>query len=327
MGGQQFLVGDELGDEIRKILAEHGVRCAVAFWGAGAETLVTGTDARIICNLRMGGTNPFAMRMVKADIRKRDDLHAKVYLGKNKAIVASANASANGLGLEGVEQAGWVEAGTLTDDVAPIAEWFEALWNGSQQVVKADWAAAERAWRARTKPTLTSFDSFDPEADDLPLVNWITWGDWEVCPEAIAVDGVVDEGLLAQVERGLELEHPDDKGVLAGRWVLTWTRGRQGPPPPSRRPWWVRLGHATVREAFRVTGEERKRDVVIAVETMPPVPFDPTERRFVTALRDVLLRPEYADLLVTEYDPPWFKTREPLMRSLWRDVKIAYRES
>ncbi len=255
---KRFLVGDELGDQIRKVLAEPGVRCAVAFWGAGAETLVTGEGAKVICNLRMGGTNPFALRKVKAGIRKRDDLHAKVYLGKDLAIVTSANASANGLGLEGVEQAGWVEAGVMTDDVAPIAEWFEALWMGSQPVGKADWLAAEKAWRARTKPTLTSFDGFDPDGDDLPLVNWIIWGDWGGVPRGHCGRWRGRRRAACAGRKGIGTGAPRRQDVLAGRWVLCWTRGRHGPPPPSGRPWWVRLGHATIKEAYRVTGEEQK---------------------------------------------------------------------
>lgn len=41
-----------------------------------------------------------------------DDLHAKVYLSSNGVVVGSANASANGVGLEAGEQASWIEAGS-----------------------------------------------------------------------------------------------------------------------------------------------------------------------------------------------------------------------
>lgn len=321
----KFLVGAHLSDAVRDLLAEPGVRCAVAFWGAGSEELITGAGARVICNLRMGGTNPWAFAQVQAERRKRDDLHAKVYIGARSAVVASANASVNGLGLEGGEQGHWIEAGMLTDDVGPLAAWFEALWAGSDEIQPADWRAARKAWAARTKPTLLSFEDFDPASAKLPFVAWMGDVDWETCTEAIEAQfGATNEALIWRVEAGLELEHPNDEEAMADRWVLCFHRGRKGPPPASTRPWWTRLGRNVLKGAFRYGGEERRRDVVMAAETMPPVPFDPTEKRFVAALREVLGRPKYADLVEEDYEAPWFSPRERLLAPFWRDVKVSY---
>lgn len=115
-----FLFGTDLSREIRSILAEKGAKCAVAFWGRGCESWVIGLDCKVVATLRMGGTNPRALRNVRAEIRQCDTLHAKVYIGRNRAVVTSANASINGLALQGLEQASWIEAGILVEDLRDI---------------------------------------------------------------------------------------------------------------------------------------------------------------------------------------------------------------
>ena len=118
---------------MKRILAQPGSRSAVAFWGEGSQGLVTGDRARVICNLKAGGTNPFALQKLKADLRQCDQLHAKVYIGQSDAIVASANVSANVLGLEGDEQACWIEAGVQLEEIADVSDWFETQWDQSRQ--------------------------------------------------------------------------------------------------------------------------------------------------------------------------------------------------
>jgi hypothetical protein len=151
-----FLVGCELTQAIRTLTKREKVDCAVAFWGDGAERMFRRTSAwtsRIICNLRMGGTNPQVIRRLLEFVRIRhcDALHAKIYLGSNRAIVTSANASANGLGINGASSATWIEAGYLTTEVTPIRVWFEALWESSNAITDADLTAAEAAWSGRQK--------------------------------------------------------------------------------------------------------------------------------------------------------------------------------
>jgi len=46
-----------------------------------------GGGSKVIANLRMGGTNPYALRKVRAEIRQNDRLHAKVYIGAERLVV------------------------------------------------------------------------------------------------------------------------------------------------------------------------------------------------------------------------------------------------
>jgi hypothetical protein len=69
-------------------------------------------------------------------IRQSDKLHAKVWIGDQRALVSSANASVNGLRFEGSTQNCWNEAGLLVDDeetVCNIRHWFDTFWNDENE--------------------------------------------------------------------------------------------------------------------------------------------------------------------------------------------------
>ena len=143
----------------QSIACSNRVDLAVAFWGKGAtgelrlsEALEAERNIRIICNLRIGGTNPDEIKkLINAGVpvRHSDRLHAKVYILDGFVIVGSANVSSNGLGFEGKE-AHWDEANLLTDEVAireEIGSWFEQQWLRANKVDDTDLEAAERNFR------------------------------------------------------------------------------------------------------------------------------------------------------------------------------------
>ena len=118
--------------ELEQLIGENNqLRCAVAFWGKGANNLFIdfakrGGNLQIICNLESGATNPNVINelldMQNVEVRQLNDLHAKVISGENKAIVGSANFSCNGLNLEESEQTGWEEAGIDPEITAKICQ-------------------------------------------------------------------------------------------------------------------------------------------------------------------------------------------------------------
>ncbi|WP_254789261.1 phospholipase D-like domain-containing protein [Azotobacter beijerinckii] len=86
------------------------------------------------------------------EVRTLDDLHAKVMLGDNGAVVGSANFSSNGLGLEGDECSGWREAGLFTNDAAQLAivqAWFDGIWDAARQISEEALQQAESNWEKR----------------------------------------------------------------------------------------------------------------------------------------------------------------------------------
>lgn len=134
---------------------------AVAFWGEGATTqlgLRSGRNARILLDLTAGATNPKVVEQLQemkgVQVKQRDRLHAKLYLGQNEMIVGSANASANGLGAEGHEATHWCELGVRTacpDALAQAAAWFDRQWSCGLKITPRDITAAKEKWKLRRR--------------------------------------------------------------------------------------------------------------------------------------------------------------------------------
>lgn len=176
------------GPALEKALAEAGsdgtgMSLAVAFWGAGSKNrlgLRGGADTRVLCNLTMGGTNPFEIRDmldVGINVLQHPTLHAKIgFVGEAMSFVGSSNMSSNGLGLEGDELAGWQEANVLFKGLNPeVLQRFKALWKQGQEITKDDLEEAKRRWRARR--TLGLKDKRPATALDISLVTAIRAND------------------------------------------------------------------------------------------------------------------------------------------------------
>lgn len=141
-----FVSGQEMSDAILKIMGGSNLRCAVAFWGRGAEAFITraGTvvgDAKIVCDLSMGGCVPDALvelgSPTNPSIRNKAGLHAKVYLSEAGVVVGSANASDNGIGFTPAGP-GLLEAGTFhearSDAWTAAADWFDRVYDNALPV-------------------------------------------------------------------------------------------------------------------------------------------------------------------------------------------------
>ncbi|MBP8232104.1 MAG: phospholipase D family protein [Rhizorhabdus sp.] len=113
-----FVAGTDLTSATMYILGGARLRCAVAYWGAGAERRfdpATLHGAKLICNLG-GATDPDTIRKLMAtgaQVRMDRNLHAKVYISDRGAVISSANQSANGLGDGNGRQPLWREAGVV----------------------------------------------------------------------------------------------------------------------------------------------------------------------------------------------------------------------
>lgn len=138
MSDCELLHGQALSDRIRVICAEDTVDCAVAFISAAVRDDLfprwKKQTVRIVCDISMGCNSQSTLKSYGAprsdNLRVRDGLHTKIYVSTSGAVIASANASINGVGLKsrpagnmeaGVffapHTAGWREAGQLFDQL------------------------------------------------------------------------------------------------------------------------------------------------------------------------------------------------------------------
>lgn len=323
----EFLHGPELSRAIRKILEESAARAAVAFWGNGSQDWVAGPDVRVVANLMMGGTNPYAFEKVLANKRQSNTLHAKVYIGAKHTVICSANASINGLALEGSAQAGWIEAGVQCPTTQEMVDWFEDLWRRpGSEITKPQWKEAKRLWDLRRSsflPSLASFAHFDPDAVDLPAFTWVSnEDDWTVNEEALAATGLVGDEAERRVNNGLWIRHPDDAPVLSNRWVLVVTKLKNG--GIGRRPWFIQMSDVFVPNGFCWSDGE-PQDILLSADRTYPRPFDQQEPRFVGALRKVLARNEFAGLLDDDVaNQTWYVPRHEMSRRLWKALRSEY---
>jgi hypothetical protein len=322
-----FLHGPDLSRAIRTVLGEPAARAAVAFWGKGSQDWVTGPGVRVLANLMMGGTNPYALEKVPAQVRQNGALHAKVYIGAKQTVVCSANASINGLALEGPTQAGWIEAGLLCQTTEKIVDWFECLWDSpGAEITKTQWKEAKRLWNLRRSsflPTLASFGQFDVDAADLPAFTWVSdEADWKVDENALAATGLFGKDAERRVNGGLWIRHPSDAEHLKNRWVLVVTKRKDG--GIGRKPWFVQMSEVFVPGGFRWS-DGAPQDILLSADRDYPRPFDQRNPRFLAALQAVLARKEFARLLDDDSaGQSWYSARHELTRRLWRDVRAEY---
>lgn len=167
-----FIHADAYKKKIQELIEENDtIRIAAAFWGEGAEQMFQGHEGKtfqIICNLTMGGTNPEPIQRLMetegVEVKMLNDLHAKVVLGKDSAIVGSANFSTNGLSLEEDEAPGWREAGLLTQDpqsLQSVNTWFKDQWRDAETIDDEDMEKAQAMWekRRRSRPRVQKVKS------------------------------------------------------------------------------------------------------------------------------------------------------------------------
>lgn len=158
----QFLIDGEIAEPIK---------LAVAFWGTGADYKLRGA-CQIICDLESGACNPAVIRTLRLRdncvVLKLSGLHAKVVVSSAGAVVSSANMSTNGLGAEGADASGTIEAGYFVPAKIPdykrIVVWFEDVWDKATDITESDLAKAQEKWDFRNRE-MSSTLSTKPELD------------------------------------------------------------------------------------------------------------------------------------------------------------------
>lgn len=166
--------GKEIAEKIQFMINEEiaePVRFAVAFWGAGADYQLRGA-CRIICDLNSGACNPKVIRKLldrdNCVVLKAAKFHAKVVISSAGAVVSSANMSTNGLGAEGADASGTIEAGYFVSANLPehkkIVMWFDDMWAKATKITEDDLENSQKNWDFRNRYIPTT-PEVKPELD------------------------------------------------------------------------------------------------------------------------------------------------------------------
>jgi len=176
----RVLDGSDLAEAVRKMFAtEDKLRCAVAFWGPEYSKLALERGARVILDVSMGCTSKSSLAALGVGpkkvskhalehVRVLDGLHAKLFLGADRCILGSANASGAALGRAGGLPKLFEAAIELErrDDPVAFGE-VEALWRSyltaSRKVQLAAYehaprvaaTSAARDWRGESAETVS----------------------------------------------------------------------------------------------------------------------------------------------------------------------------
>lgn len=212
---------------------------AIAFVGRDSyrlfhENIRRVKDVRFVVNfsdnsVRSGSINPAGVSQLQtfAEVRNREDLHAKIYVFDHVALVSSANLSKNATSN--------VEAGVLVEDpeeVSQIVEFFHDLWDNSSPVGSELLDDRLRAWIetdvARTKRSLPTEAGVVRRPKNKGLEQWKT----PIPAPDLGVRAIVwsvGRGLPGMEEnrrkrRDVELHIPFVEKHGAVFWSASWNR-------------------------------------------------------------------------------------------------------
>lgn len=159
-----FLQGTAILQNIVQLFGTKGsADVAVAYWGSGASESARIVDrpgrTRVLCDLFSGACNPEEISLLMesdVNVRTLDGMHAKVWCLGDTVIVGSANASANGLGLENAGQIINTEAAVKIQDAelaASVSQWFQHIWEVAHPITRTEIEEVRSLWEERKRNT------------------------------------------------------------------------------------------------------------------------------------------------------------------------------
>ncbi|MCF8169267.1 MAG: phospholipase D family protein [Rhodoferax sp.] len=303
-----LLLEDNLSAAVKNLLStETELRIANSFIGSGLGRLIganAGSNVKIIFNLTMGGTNPkevshLIQRFGKANVKQIDNLHAKLYIGKEYAIVGSANMSTNGLGTQPIalREAGYKF--TLDEPSEKrSADWFDELWRIAYDITDQNLKDAEDMWKRRDpvregdpKVDLGDICNYDFDLDDFPLITWFTNSEWVFSKKLRKGKTEQEcEEIEEEVCNSVDIECEDDINHLdKGRYIFSFAI--QGDKASGESECYTfRSRGIVVREAYHRKNNSANEVDVMLCDKMSPL----------FGLNQQSLYDEFRDLINTE---------------------------
>jgi hypothetical protein len=238
-----------------------------------------------------------------------DELHAKIYIGKDKAAFGSFNLSRNGISVDGLEELGGISQESivverLTAEFLRLREKAIARYPTVQKKESRLSDLSRLRNRAIEEGILKDDNSLIQIEDYSPknsIVMFVCW--W------IALDPERDFAILSAVDPKLSAETFDsvsenyttalesDK-IEPGSWLLMWKARADGMPYKNSKPYWLYV-HEAIPHGIK--GDDYSRLLLQRKDMITPTaPFDIDRKDVARELRTVLSMDEFASFRLVE---------------------------
>lgn len=321
-----------ISEAIKKI---KPTRIAVAFIGIDwkkylSEDILDNLESIVISPTE--GSNPDAIKQLadrigwdKIHFLKR--LHAKIYIGRDYAIVGSANLSSNGL--KGDDQ-GLFEVCVKVETINKINDIYDSILKeadekyNKEQDKKKEVASLRKIWNKRVTVGLSSeqkiddsFENFDIESYGNICLDWY---------EEVAGPVLKENSGLEDTTNSFKdwmYINPCDQ-VQENSWMLCWRRTSSKKMHGKIKPHWM-----YVHKIFNNVLEKNEGYSSLAVEYIkgekPSKPFDENSNKFKKAFSSVINLDKYSDLRIGKLDENGnempFAINSNRLKDFFNDVK------
>lgn len=289
---------------------------AVAYVGAGWKTFVSSDKLKEIVVSPTLGSNPKAIEELMRDIGHEnvyflDELHAKIYLGTDIAIVGSCNLSDNAMA-----EFGLLESAVLVDESRSISQLHHTFQNYKKlandryptleekmerlRALTKEWNIA--LWHGLTKDLRveSSLASYESKLDKIHI-SWYSTGNIEydenvigsVVPDA---RGVSPDDYFVQVLQFLE-----EDSIEPGDWILTWHCRNDGHPRKNGDISWMHVHHVIPHGAVDDTYTKLVGQANDLKAGKPPFPLTPVTKE---VIRNAIGSGKFPELLSVD-DSAW----------------------
>ena len=313
-------------------------KIAVAYIGKDFKKYIDPQAVESIIISPTLGSNPMAIGELQEiigwkKILFKDDLHAKFYIGKDYAIIGSANLTNNALGAKGLVEV-CIEfdrkrESSAFDELTKIFERLaDEVKNKTVEEKKSMLQRLHLKWRSLI-PTIGNngepqlFDSYSIEKNGIFYLVWYE-GNREKT-NAEAYEKVYGEEWESYTENEIDVATDDIQIISPNNWVLIWkkriTEGEYAHKQTG--PEWIYI-HRIIKNASGDTNYPHALVQESGVAT-PPVPFE-IDENFRDSFRKVINRNEFR-LYRTQGENIWHtKNTLNLFESFVEELRKEYKK-
>lgn len=305
-----LLETENIGSEVKTIVPNM---IAVAFIGSDWQDFIDVSYLNKIILSPTLGSNPNAIESLVDiigwdKVLFLDNLHAKIYIGENSAIVGSANLTKNGLSVNGLQEA------ALKTDNSQIIENLLSFFRKLELQAIEQYPSAEEKRRKLNKLkqqwNLAIRSSIFPEELNQPKLiqnyNVLGCDDFYIVWYQKGLDYEYSENVDSRKNYIVDEMHlSEEDKVQKGKWLLAWRITNNNKPYENLMPTWIFIDE--IIENGVVTSEDyeyTKLALMLNKKTTILPPFQVTKELY-KVFKEVVTDKTYAPYFIGNDEKPY----------------------